>query len=134
MDRREFLKGTAWMGAAAMAAGCISKGNALGFGTGGSMHGFRVAPMKRVRVGVIGVGSRGTPAVQRIAQIPGCEVTAICDINPKQLDKNQAWLKEHGYRAPKEWGRNGDEEAWKRLCDSDVCDVVYSATPRPLHC
>ena len=76
-SRREFLKGTAWMGVAAMAAGCISKGNALGFGAGGSMHGFRVAPMKRVRVGVIGVGSRGTPAVQRIAQIPGCEVTAI---------------------------------------------------------
>lgn len=32
--RREFLKGAAWMGAAAMAAGCISKGNALGFGKG----------------------------------------------------------------------------------------------------
>ena len=30
--RREFLKGTTWMGVAAMAAGCISKGNALGFG------------------------------------------------------------------------------------------------------
>lgn len=132
--RREFLKGAAWMGAAAMAAGCISRGNAFGFGAGGSMHGFRVAPMKTVRVGVIGVGSRGLPAVQRIAQIPGCAVTAISDINPVRLDLTQKWLKENGKPPAKEWSRNGDEEAWKGLCDSDVCDVVYSVTPRPLHC
>ena len=132
--RREFLKGAAWMGAVAMAAGCVSKGNALGFGSGGSMHGFRVAPMKKVRVGVIGVGSRGLPAVQRIAQIPGCAVTAISDINPVRLDLTQKWLKENGKPPAKEWSRNGDEEAWKGLCDSDVCDVVYSVTPRPLHC
>ena len=131
--RREFLKGTAWMGAAAMAAGCVSNENRLGFGVGGSMHGFRTAPMKRVRVGVIGVGSRGIGAVQRIAQIPGCAVTAISDINPARLDLTQKWLKEHGKPAAKEWSRNGDEEAWKGLCDSDVCDVVYSVTPRPLH-
>jgi len=137
VDRRDFLKGTAWMAAAATAAGCMSKAsavNGLGGGKGAPMHGFRVEPMKKVRVGVIGVGSRGTPAVHRIAQIPGCEVTAISDINPERLDAVQKWLKEHGYPTPKEWSRNGDVDAWKGLCDSDVCDVVYSVTPRPLHC
>ncbi len=133
-NRRDFLKGTAWMGVAALAAGRVAAGNRLDSGVGAPMHGFRVAPMKHVRVGVIGVGSRGTPAVQRIAQIPGCSVTAISDINPTQLDKNQKWLKDHGYPAAKEWSRNGAEDAWKGLCDSDVCDVVYSVTPRPLHC
>ena len=133
-SRRDFLKGAAWMGAAAVAAGCISKGNALGFGEGGSMHGFRVAPLKVVRVGVIGVGSRGLPAVQRIAQIPGCQVTAISDINPERLDLTQKCLKALGKPPAREWSRNGDEDAWKGLCDSDVCDVVYSVTPRPLHC
>ena len=132
-DRRGFLKGAAWMGAVAVAAGCVSEKSTLGFGKGGTMHGFCVPPMKKIRVGLIGVGSRGTGAVRRIAQIPGCEVTAMSDINPKRLDENQAWLKERGYRAPKEWSRNGDEEAWKGLCDSDICDVVYSVTPRELH-
>jgi len=132
-NRREFLMSTAWMGAAAMAAGCISKANAVNAGVGAPMHGFRVAPMKVVRVGFIGIGSRGSAAVHRIAQIPGCVVTGLADINPKQLDANKAWLKEHGYPEPKEWGRNGDEDAWKGLCDSDCCDVIYSATPRPLH-
>ena len=132
--RREFLKGAAWMGAAAMAAGCMSGGKKLCDSAGAPMHGFTVPPMKRVRVGFIGVGNRGTAAVHRIAQIPGCEVTAICDVNPAMLDKNQKWLKEHGYRPAKEWGRNRDKDAWKGLCDSDLCDVVYSATPRVLHC
>ena len=132
--RRDFLKGAAWMGAAAMAAGCMSAGKKICDSTGAPMHGFRVPPMKRVRVGVIGVGSRGSGAVQRIAQIPGCEVTALSDINPARLDAAQAWLKAHGKPPAKEWSRNGDEEAWKGLCDSDACDVVYSVTPRPLHC
>ncbi len=133
-NRREFLKGTAWMGMAAVAAGCMAKGNRLNSGVGAPMHGFCVPPMKRVRVGIIGVGNRGSGAVQRIAQIPGCAITAMSDINPKQLDKNQKWLKDHGYQPAKEWSRNGDEDAWKGLCDSDACDVVYSVTPRALHC
>ena len=135
-DRREFIRNTMLMGLAAAAGGCASRGGwaGIGGGAGAPMHGFAAKPMKRVRVGFIGVGSRGTAAVHRVAQIPGCEVTAICDISAEALDKNRAWLAEHGYRAPKEFGRGGDADAWKGLCDSDCCDVVYSATPRALHC
>ena len=133
-NRREFLKGTAWMGATAIAAGCMSAGKKLCDSTGAPMHGFTVPPMKRVRVGVIGVGERGICAVQRIAQIPGCEIAAISDINPAMLDRAQKWLADNGYPKAREWSRNGDEDAWKGLCDSDACDVVYSVTPRPLHC
>ena len=48
--RREFLKGAAWMGAAAMVAGCSS--NPLKFfGTRGApMQGFALKPMEKVRV------------------------------------------------------------------------------------
>ena len=136
-SRREFLKGTAWMGMAAAAAGCMSKGSAisgLGGAGGAPMHGFRVAPMKRVRVGFIGLGVRGAPAVHRIAQIPGCEVTAISDINPERIDAVQKWLRDNGRPAAAEWSRDGNAEAWRGLCESDCCDVVYSCTPRPLHC
>ena len=66
-SRRDFLTGTAWMGAAALAAGCMSSGATLNAGVGAPMHGFRVAPLKRVRVGFIGIGSRGRAAVRRIA-------------------------------------------------------------------
>ena len=69
MNRRDFLNGPACMGAAAMAAGCA---NSLKFcGNGGMMNGFAAAPLKKVRVGVVGLGSRGAGAVHRIAMIPG---------------------------------------------------------------
>ena len=136
-NRREFLKGAAWMGAAAMAAGCMSRAagiGGIGGGEGAPMHGFRVPPMKQVRVGIIGVGGRGAPAVERLSLIPGCSVAAISDINPERLDAAQKWLKEHGYPAAREWSRDGRQDAWKGLCDWDGVDVVYSCTPRPLHC
>ena len=131
-SRRDFLMGTAWMGAAAVAAGCMSQRAALGSGVGAPMHGFRVAPMKRVRVGFIGVGSRGRAAVQRLAFIPGVEVAAICDVNPTRLAESREWLKTKGFPPAREWGKTEDD--WKGLCDWDGVDVVYSCTPRPLHC
>lgn len=133
VNRREFLKGTAWMGAVAMAAGC-QLGKSGGFGAGGSMHGFAVPPMKKLRIGVIGIGARGLPAVHRLAQIPGCEITALSDIDADRLDAAQKWLREQGYPPAREWSRDGNADAWKGLCDSDCCDIVYSVTPRPLHC
>ena len=46
-NRREFLKGTAWMGAAAAAAGCATAG-AVKLGGCGSMSGFAAPPLKKV--------------------------------------------------------------------------------------
>ena len=53
-DRREFLKGTAWMGAVAMAAGCANNPLKI-FGTAGApMQGCALKPMKKVRVACVG--------------------------------------------------------------------------------
>ncbi len=131
MNRREFLKGTAWMGTAAVAAGCHI--DRLGFGEGGAMQNYVYTPLKgkKIRVGFVGVGSRGSGAVHRVAQIPGCEVVALCDINEKNLAANKKWLKDHGHTvAPKEYL---GPEAYKDLCDFGACDVVYCATPWALH-
>ena len=128
-DRREFLKGTAWMGAAAMAAGCQL--NRLGFGEGGKMQNFAVKPFKRIRVGFVGIGGRGTAAVHRVSMIPGVDIVALCDKNPERVEVNRQWLKERKYHtAPKAYV--GDE-AYKDLCDFGECDVVYCATPWALH-
>ena len=80
-----------------MAAGCLSEGKKICDSTGAPMHGFAVPPIRDLRVGIIGVGGRGISAVQRIAQIPGCRLTAMSDINPKMLDRAQKWLSDHGY-------------------------------------
>ena len=131
MNRRDFLKGTAWMGAAAMAAGCQM--NRFGFGQGGQMQDYAYQKLKgkKIRVGFVGIGSRGSGAVHRVSMIQGVDIVALCDKNPDRVKENQAWLAARKYRiVPKEYV--GDE-AYKDLCDFGECDVVYCATPWALH-
>ena len=117
------------MGVAAMAAGCQM--NRFGFGTGGTMQDYVLKPMKRIRVGFVGIGGRGSSAVHRVSMIPGVDIVALCDKNPDRVKENLAWLAARKYRiVPKEYA--GDE-AYKDLCDFGECDVVYCATPWALH-
>ena len=127
MNRREFLKGTAWMGAAAVAAGCAC--DKVLAGTGGSMQGFACKPLKRIRVGVVGCGSRGRGAIHRLAIIPGVEVAALCDLHQVRLDEHRQWLKENKKPIPREYV---GPEAYKALCESEV-DAVYVCTGWTMH-
>ena len=127
--RRDFLKGTAWMGITAAAAGCMSNGFRLT--PGGSMMGWADKPIEKLRVGVIGLGMRGPGAVHILAMIPGVEVTALCDKHPERVEQQQQWLRDNGHRpAPKTFS---GEDGYKRLCEDDEIDLVYSATPWQLH-
>ena len=132
-NRREFLKSTAWMGAAAMAAGCHL--NRLGFGDGGSMqnYAFRKLMGRRIRVGFIGIGGRGTAAVHRVSMIPGVDVVALCDKLQERVDENLVWLREQKYPGVDGIKTYVGDEAYKDLCDFCDCDVVYCATPWALH-
>ena len=131
MNRREFLSGTAWMGAAALVAGCQM--NRLGFGAGGLMQNFAYRKLmgREIKVGFVGIGGRGTSAVNRIAQIPGVKIAALCDRNSERVQINLDNLAKKKYRSvPKAYV--GDE-AYKQLCDFGDCDIVYCATPWHLH-
>ena len=127
MTTREFLKGTAWMGVVAAASGCTS---GLRRGSGGTMAGFAMKPVPRIRVGIIGVGNRGIGAVHRLTMVPGVEVAAVCDNRPEVMPRARNWFDERKLGRPREFG--GDE-GWKALCDWDGVDVVYIATPWALH-
>ena len=125
-NRREFLKGTMWMGAVAALSGCATAAKSC---STGSMSGFAVAPIKKVRVGVVGLGMRGPGAVHRLAAIPGVEVAALCDLFQDRVDVQQKWLADSG--KPKARSYSG-EDGYKALCESDL-DLVYIATPWALH-
>ena len=128
MNRREFLKGTAWMGAAAFAAGCQL--NRFGFGDGGKMATYADKPFKKLRVGIVGLG-RGQAGVNGFNAIPGCEITAICDLDAIRIRYTLERCAEAKRPAPKVY--TGSEEAWKKLCDDPNVDLVYNATPWQLH-
>ena len=125
LDRRGFLNGAAWMGAAAFAAGCISGERRLFGASGAPMQGFHIKPMPVVRVGFIGCGRRGRSAVGRVAQLPGVKVTAVCDFRRECTDLANARLAEVGRPAAKAYV---GEEAYKAVCDAAEVDVVYIVT------
>ncbi|MCQ2392144.1 MAG: Gfo/Idh/MocA family oxidoreductase [Kiritimatiellae bacterium] len=129
-SRREFLKGTALAGATAMAAGCLGPGAAKCSCLGAPMQGFAAKPLKQVRVGLIGLGSRGIGASHRLPMIPGTVVTAFCELRPERVQMAQKWYAQQGLPQPKVFL---GPEAYKAMCDWDGIDVVYSVTPWDLH-
>ena len=127
-NRRDFIKGTAWMGATAALAGCCTIGSKPGCG-GGMMSTYADKPIKKVRVGFVGLGMRGPGAVHRIAAIPGAEVAALCDLYQDRVSAQQKFLSER--KKPKAAEYVG-EEAYKKMCQSDI-DLVYVTCPWQLH-
>ena len=127
-NRRDFLKGTLWMGATAALAGRVA--HAAKVCGPGAMTAFAAAPLAKVRVGVVGLGMRGPGAVHRLSYIPGVELTALCDLYPERVAAQQKWLEEKG--KPKALREYSGAEGWKALCESDL-DLVYIATPWALH-
>ena len=129
IGRREFLRGTAWMGLVA-AAGCTGA-RGLGFGEGGKMATYADKPLRRVRVGVVGLG-RGSAGYGGFSKIPGCEVAAICDLEPGLIKRALDEIAKNGQKS-KPAVYTGGEEEWKKLCDDPNVDLVYNATPWELH-
>ena len=90
-----------------------------------SMLGFAAAPIEHVRVGIIGLGSRGKGFAKRLTIIEGAEVVAICDLVQENLDKTQRIIEKAGGKRADEYV---GEEKWKELCQRNDIDLIYIVT------
>ena len=124
--RREILKGSAWMGAAAFLAGCQFDGVLGAAKTGAPMQGFQLPPMKKIRLGLAGLGNRGLWALQRLAVVPGVEVVSIADLHEGRVAAAQKWLRENKHPEAK-FGFFG-ENAHRKMLDQGGIDVCYVVT------
>ena len=129
VNRRDFLFGASLAGAGLALAGCAT-GRGAG-GAPGSMSGFAAAPIRRLRVGVVGLGMRGTGWVGGFASIPGVEVVALCDLYADRVERAQKQQLD-AKKLPRAKLEFSGEEGWKKLCESDL-DLVVNATPWALH-
>lgn len=117
-SRREFLKEAA-LGAAALTMGS-------------SLEGF-AAPRKganasdRIRLGIVGVNSRGNALAQGFAKLPDCEITYICDCDLEAMARCQNTVSQITGRTPK-----GEQDIRKMLEKKDL-DAVVIATPDHWH-
>lgn len=138
-NRRNFLRNIT-LGTGAIAAGlpAVAKGSLAdeeihrGYTgkTGFNMCGYAAPKIDKVRIGVIGLGNRGSGAVGRLSFIEGAEIKALCDNRPERIAMAQKTLA--GKALPKAAEYTG-EEGWKALCESADIDFVYICTPWKLH-
>jgi hypothetical protein len=95
-----------------------------------NMSGYAAPKLNVVRIGIVGLGMRGSGAVERLSYIDGVEITALCDKYPDRVSKAQKTLEKTGRPKAKEYS---GEEGWKALCESNEVDLVYTPTPWHLH-
>jgi len=95
-----------------------------------NMSGYAAPALETVRIGFIGLGMRGPGAVNRIRNIEGVEIKALCDIRPERVEKVKESLK--GTKHNPDLYSGGAME-WKKVCERDDIDLVYICTPWNWH-
>lgn len=116
VSRRDFTK----MGLVAGLALSVSPHSLWGASPGG-----------KVRLAFIGVGGRGAGLLRTCLQIPDVEITAICDLLPKNLAKAQDQVEKVRGNRPAGFSKNATD--YLNLLKRDDIDGVVIATPWELH-
>ena len=98
--------------------------------SGFNMCGYAAPKIDKVRIGIIGLGNRGSGAVGRLSFIENAEIVALCDNRPERIPLAQKTITDKGLPKAKEYT---GEEGWKALCESNDIDFVYICTPWQLH-
>ena len=87
--------------------------------------GLKADPIDTVRIGIVGLGARGSFAVYRYTNVPWSKIVALCDVLPEKVEKSANYLVENGFSRPD--GYTG-LEGYKELCERDDIDLVYICT------
>lgn len=90
-----------------------------------SMLQYAAPALDTVRVGFIGLGMRGVPAVQRFTYLSPVKIVALCDIEPECVEKAGKVLAKAGLPAAAKYV---GKDAWKELCERPDIDLVYICT------
>lgn len=144
ISRRSFLKISALSGAGLGVAGIgftrgkidveeiIEKISQTLPPKGESVIGLTVPPIPQVKVGIIGLGNRGSGMTRLVhALFPEkAKITAICDIRKERVDRTLEFLKKNG-QDPAVY--SGTEDGWKEMVERDDIDLVLVFTHWDLH-
>ncbi len=112
IDRRDFIKGGA---GAAVALSGMSPAILTG------------RDDRKVRIGIIGVGLRGTSHLRLLLRRDDTSITALCDIKPEAAQRGADLVTETGAKSPASY-TNGEED-FRNLVERDDLDAVIIATP-----
>lgn len=139
LTRRDLMKSAA-LGATGLAIGTTAHAqddleqgslHALQTGSRQSMVGVRFQPKDEIRVGIIGVGGRGTGLLSDLLEVKGARVVAVCDIVRERVVRAQRMVMQKGQPEPSGYWRN--ERDYENLTKRDDLDLVIVATPWDWH-
>ncbi len=62
-----------------------------------NMSGYAAPKLETVRIGIIGIGNRGSGALRRHVRIEGVEITALADLDPARAARGREFVREYGH-------------------------------------
>ena len=80
-----------------------------------------------LKVGLIGVGLRGTNHLTNLLQRKDVTVEAICDIDPARITIAKEHIAKAGFKTPKVFGK--DDYDYRNLLEETAIDAVIISTP-----
>ena len=104
------------------------------FDNDGSCYELKDQAIEKVRVGIIGLGNRGSVLIQMFDYLIKnnlAEIVALSDLNENSIDKNVNYLKKIQKRKPYIYSDNIN--SWKKLVKRDDIDLIIIATPWDTH-
>ena len=147
MNRRSFFNLTAkaglFLGLTPMVIGCksqtltqeaqihylLTKNRAKG-----TAISLKTDPIKKVRVGMIGMGNRGSVLIQMFEYLiknKHAQIVALSDLKEDKVNKNNEYLKTIQQEEASLYF--GNDQEWKKLAQRDDIDLLIIATPWNYH-
>lgn len=84
-----------------------------------------------VRLGIVGVGLRGTSVLEEFLAIDKVQVVAVCDVVKEKCERAAKKIEKAGQKTPAMYFK-GDHD-FENLCKRDDVDFIYTATPWEWH-
>lgn len=98
------------------------------------LGGFEAPKLDKVRVAVIGLGSRGFSHVQKMARIDGVQIVALSDLYEDLVQRSLTKINELSPNKHHEIATYyGDERLWKKMIQDTKPDAVFVVTDWNTH-
>ncbi len=95
------------------------------------MAGALLNEERPLRLGFVGVGSRGSYHLDAALGITGVIVPAVCDVQDAALYRAKRWVEEAGQPTPALYGKTDTD--FIRMCENEELDAVICATSWQWH-
>ncbi len=129
-DRRNFLKTTLAAGTVLAVAGENPQAGAAASPRAEPKE-IHAPPIETLRIGLVGLGDRGTYLLSLLLGIAKVQIRAVCDLDQAKAARAQRLVEDHRLPRPESYCRG--ETDYRRMCRRDDLDLVINATPWPLH-